>query len=87
MRAYLADGSYCLAVRDQGPGIPREDRERIFEVFYTTKPPGRGSGMGLAISRSIVEMHKGTVMLGCDEEGTTFVVSIPLREEGEECTA
>lgn len=87
MRAYLSDGFYCMAVRDQGPGIPREDRERIFEVFHTTKAPGKGSGMGLAISRSIVEMHEGAIMLDCDEAGTAFVVSIPLREEGEECTA
>lgn len=83
MLAYQSNGAYFIAVKDQGPGIPHEERGKIFEIFYTTKPPGKGSGMGLAISKSIVEMHAGSIMLDCDEEGTTFIIRLPLPEKGE----
>ena len=81
--AYLHDDNYFLAVRDMGGGIPPEDREKIFEIFYTTKPGGEGSGIGLAISKSIVEMHRGEISCDSRPGETTFVVRIPLqRGEG-----
>ncbi len=76
--AYLHDGSYYLAVRDQGAGVAPQDQEKIFEVFYTTKPGGEGSGIGLAISKSIVEMHRGEITCESRPGETTFVVRIPL---------
>lgn len=84
IRSYLTDGFYCIAVRNEGPGIPEEERRKIFEIFYTTKAPGKGSGMGLAISRSIVEMHAGSIELDCRGGSTIFTVRIPAREKGEE---
>jgi len=77
--AYLHDDNYFLAVRDQGGGIPEPDREKIFEIFYTTKPGGEGSGIGLAISKSIVEMHRGEITCDSRPGETIFVVRIPLR--------
>ncbi|MCM2356723.1 MAG: ATP-binding protein [Geobacteraceae bacterium] len=82
IRAFPGDGFYCIAVHDQGPGIPEEERRKIFEIFYTTKAPGKGSGMGLAISKSIVEMHEGSLVLDSRDGGTALIVRIPLQEKG-----
>lgn len=81
--AYTQGTSYCLAIGDQGEGVAAADRERIFEIFYTTKPGGEGSGIGLAISKSIVEMHSGEISFQSSPGETTFVVRIPL-ESGED---
>jgi signal transduction histidine kinase len=52
-----ASEDVVITVRDSGPGLERTSRDRLFDAFYTTKPDGLG--MGLAISRSIVESHRG----------------------------
>ncbi|MEL7639253.1 MAG: ATP-binding protein [Solidesulfovibrio sp.] len=59
-----ADGETVrIAVRDTGPGVPPEHRERIFDPFFTTKPSGSGTGLGLAVSAAIVARHGGTLTL------------------------
>jgi two-component system, NtrC family, sensor kinase len=72
-------GHAVIEVRDDGCGIPLEVIGKIFEPFLTTKETGRGVGLGLAVSRSIIERHGGQIqvrsMLG---QGTTFVFSLPL---------
>ena len=67
-----------LTVTDDGPGVPVEHRERIFEPFYTTKPPA--SGLGLAVARRIAEEHGGELRYapGPGDRGATFVVALPL---------
>ncbi len=68
---------------DDGPGIPREVIGRLFAPFFTTKPVGRGTGLGLGISHGIVTEHGGTI---CAEsapgKGATFVVEVPVLKEG-----
>ena len=85
-----------IRVEDHGPGIPPENLERVFERFYTDRPVqhfGRNSGLGLAISRQVVEAHKGTIVaenrLGKAQPdqfrailGARFVVRIPAIAEG-----
>lgn len=69
---------YLIAVKDQGKGILPEEQGRIFELFYTTKPPGEGSGIGLAICRNIVEMHRGEIVVASCPGETVFTVKIPV---------
>ncbi len=67
-----------IEVADTGCGIPDAARERIFEPFFTTKEVGKGTGQGLAISRSIVERHGGTLSFRSEVgRGTTFTVRLP----------
>jgi len=72
------DDAYILSVHDQGGSIPPEVREQIFDIFYTTKPAGGGTGIGLAICKSIVEMHGGELTFESSSSETTFAVRIPL---------
>jgi signal transduction histidine kinase len=73
-----AAGEAVLEVEDDGPGIPPDVKERIFEVFYSSR--GGGTGLGLPIARQIVERHGGTIdvetQLG---KGTTFRIRLPRR--------
>jgi signal transduction histidine kinase len=65
-----------FSVGDTGVGLPKEKMEQIFSAFYTTKP--QGSGMGLAISRSIVESHGGRLWATAnDGRGATFHITLP----------
>jgi two-component system sensor kinase FixL len=69
-----------IAVHDQGEGVAREDHDRVFEAFFTTKPGG--VGIGLAISRSIIEDHGGRIWVDSqDKAGATFRFSLPLEAE------
>lgn len=80
------EGSWAkIYINDTGSGIPEEIRPKIFDLFFTTKEPGKGTGQGLAISHSvIVEKHKGTITLESREgKGTTFIISLPLVSEPE----
>lgn len=76
-------GTVCLLFEDRGPVSPFIDAEQMFEAFFTTKPAGMG--MGLPISRSIIEAHGGhlRVRTNAPEPGLTFVIELPTREGGE----
>ncbi len=73
-----AAGWWCVAVEDDGPGIPEEHRAKVFEPFFTTK--AKGSGLGLAMVRRIVESHGGSVDWepGAAGKGSRFVVRMPV---------
>lgn len=78
LHARKDDGSYVLAVRDHGAGIPAEDQEQIFDIFFTTKSAGAGSGIGLAVCKSIVDIHRGSIKVDSRPGETTFTVMIPI---------
>lgn len=72
------DGCIVVRVSDNGPGIPKTDRQRLFEPFFSTKAPGQGTGLGLAISREIALEHGGTLALDRADRGLTiFCLSLP----------
>ncbi len=84
VRLGTEEGRVVLAVADTGAGIPAADRERIFERFYRTALARRqaiqGTGLGLTITRAIVEAHNGTIAVDSDEgHGSTFTVRLPLQ--------
>jgi PAS domain S-box-containing protein len=72
-----------LRVADNGPGVPEDLRERLFEAFFTTKPEGIGTGLGLAVSRGIVREHGGDLALERPPGGACFRVSLPLSGQAE----
>jgi len=77
-----------ITVTDRGPGIPEEERERVFDMFYRVKvgaTPTTGAGLGLAICRGFVEAHEGRIsaMPGADGVGTQIVVRLPVIKEHE----
>jgi PAS domain S-box-containing protein len=76
-----AAGQVVLTVSDNGPGIPETALARIFEAFFTTKPVGVGTGIGLAVCRSIVEAHGGRITAeNRPEGGATFRITLPARQ-------
>jgi signal transduction histidine kinase len=69
----------CISIKDDGSGIPLESQPHIFDPFYTTKPVGVGTGLGLGIVHRIVEQFGGTIRFSSDSYGTEFVVRLPQR--------
>jgi C4-dicarboxylate-specific signal transduction histidine kinase len=68
-------------VADEGPGVPEDERERIFDPFYTTKDPGKGTGLGLAIVARTVHDTGGVVWVDrAREGGAVFKVFLPQAE-------
>jgi len=65
-----------VTVRDTGPGIPHEHRERIFEPFFTTK--NGGTGLGLALAQRTVEEHGGSLRLADQPSGAAFILELPI---------
>jgi signal transduction histidine kinase len=84
--AEAADGHFAIRVVDTGPGIPEQERTRIFEQFHqiddsNTKTKG-GTGLGLAIAKQIVEMHGGRIWVDSTVgKGSTFQMELPIRAE------
>lgn len=82
--AVTTDGGVAIAVSDPGSGIPPELLDKIFQPFFTTKSAQEGTGLGLAVSRRIVEAHGGRLTVESTVGvGTTFEIRLP-RDEGEE---
>jgi signal transduction histidine kinase len=68
-----------ITVADNGPGVPAHLRARVFEPYFTTKPTGIGTGVGLAVSLGIVEAHGGTLTVACPTEGgAVFTITLPV---------
>jgi len=84
----LREGKFVRAtVSDTGHGIPREHINRIYDPFFTTKPPGKGTGLGLYIVYRIVTKHGGSIDVESAEgEGTTFTLKFPAVDDAQHST-
>jgi signal transduction histidine kinase len=79
------DGSVVVTVRDTGPGIKKEHLNKLFTPFFTTKDPGRGTGLGLNIVHKIIMNHGGSISVESEEgKGTAIIVRFPTAQESPE---
>jgi signal transduction histidine kinase len=68
-----------LTVMDNGNGIPQKVVDKIFQPFFTTKPTGQGTGLGLSLSYDIIKAHSGEIKVETKEgEGSTFIIQLPI---------
>ena len=81
MRSHIDKDTLVITTNDQGPGINPETRRQVFEPFYTTKPVGQGTGLGLSLAYSIITNHDGKMIIGDTTKGTSMLVSLPLAEQ------
>ncbi|MGW8267713.1 MAG: sensor histidine kinase, partial [Longimicrobiales bacterium] len=70
------NGRVTVEVVDNGPGIPEEIRGRIFDPFFSTKPVGRGAGLGLELVRRVVDQHRGEIEVSSSPGHTVFRVTL-----------
>jgi signal transduction histidine kinase len=71
-----------ITVEDDGPGISEKVRDRLFDPFVTTKPPGQGTGLGLSICYGIVKRYDGEIQVESESgKGSTFKVILPIYNE------
>lgn len=79
IKVYQKNNNLYTAIEDNGPGIPEEIQASVFDAFFTTKGVGEGTGMGLEISRRIVERHNGSLTLNSRAGQTEFIICLPLK--------
>jgi signal transduction histidine kinase/Tfp pilus assembly protein PilF len=66
-------------IRDNGTGIPEANRSKIFQPFFTTRPTGQGTGLGLSLSYDVIKAHGGEILVESKEgEGSVFIISLPV---------
>ncbi|MBV8054148.1 MAG: HAMP domain-containing histidine kinase [Deltaproteobacteria bacterium] len=66
-----------LTFEDNGAGVPEQFQQHVFDSFFTTKPPGKGTGMGLSVSQAIIYDHNGDISFDSKPGGTHFYVRVP----------
>lgn len=73
------DSAVIIFINDNGKGIEKENISKIFDPFYTSKPVGEGTGLGLPVSHGIIEKHNGKIEVKSEVNvGTTFIITLPL---------
>ncbi|MEJ0104465.1 MAG: HAMP domain-containing sensor histidine kinase [Bacteroidota bacterium] len=73
-------GAIEIRVKDNGNGIPQPVLDKIFQPFFTTKPTGQGTGLGLSLSYDIIKAHGGEIKVDTKEgEGSEFIILIPVK--------
>lgn len=82
IKTSMADGEITISISDNGEGMSELVKQRLYENFFTTKPIGQGTGLGMGITRDIVEnKHHGRLVFESTQgEGTTFTITIPVKK-------
>lgn len=80
IKGYSLSGNYVFEVIDSGPGLPAEVADKIMSPFFTTKEKGKGTGLGLPISKKIMCSHGGDIYLDRKSPKTKFIVTLPISE-------
>ena len=81
IETFSENNSIIVKITDDGSGIPQEIQEKVFTSFFTTKPAGEGSGLGLGICKRIIDKHEGDISLTSKPGKTTFTVTLPILEQ------
>lgn len=88
VRSQLEDGRVRIIFQDNGPGISSENLSKIFNPFFTTKPVGEGTGLGLSLSYGIIREHGGTLTAQSQTgDGVTFIIDLPITPDEQELNA
>ena len=79
IKSGIENGYGYIAINDEGEGINAEIMDRIFEPFFTTKPKGEGTGLGLSLSKKLIEANNGRIEVTTEQDkGSTFTLFLPL---------
>ncbi len=82
IKTYVSEPNVVIEISDNGCGIKQENLKKIFDPFYTTKAVGKGTGLGLWISSTIIYKHKGTITVNSQVgQGTTFIIQLPKEKD------
>jgi len=82
IRIAAGDGHISIEIEDNGPGLPTDVEDRLFEPYFTTKPEGVGTGLGLMVARGLVEQMGGTLKLLSTKTGARAAMTIPTTNNG-----
>ena len=83
VRVREQEENMVISISDNGPGIPDDKKQKIFEPFYTTKNVQEGTGLGLSITFGIIKKHNGSIEVKDNvPKGTKFIIKLPMREDG-----
>jgi len=82
LKSYQEGDDKIITVTDDGPGMPPDILQRIFDPFFSTKEVGQGTGLGLYVVYGIIKEHKGSIRVeSTPGKGTTFFIKLPLNPE------
>lgn len=85
IRTKKAENNVIIEIEDSGRGMDKETAEKIFTPFFTTKPVGQGTGLGMSISYRVIKDHKGDIKIKSEVgKGTTFIITLPITFERKE---
>jgi PAS domain S-box-containing protein len=79
IKSFIENGTVIVEISDNGPGIPKENHDKIFKPFFSSKGYGKGTGLGLSIAKRILREHSGDITVKSNKgKGTTFTITLPI---------
>ncbi|MGL6268415.1 MAG: sensor histidine kinase, partial [Chitinophagaceae bacterium] len=76
---HQSTNSLIISIKDNGNGIPEKIKDKIFQPFFTTKPTGQGTGLGLSLSYDIIKAHQGSINIqNTPGAGVEFIITLPI---------